>query len=78
MYGTTKYLKQKDYLSLYESTGLDVDGRRIYISRYFPIIEMNIVNTIEWAKTVPGFLDMTQKDRLKLIKGMFCMQVRVY
>ena len=64
-------MDQNEYLDIYQSTGLDVDGRRDYISKMIPSIQSSVENIIEWAKTVPGFNDLPQKDQLKMIKGLY-------
>ena len=64
-----KPLGREEYRNIYETTGIDADGRREMISDMIPSIEKAIKKFIRFAKALPGFKDLPVDDQISLIKG---------
>jgi hypothetical protein len=71
LFGELKPVPTEEYMKIYESTGIDVDGRRDLIQSMFPNLELRIKRFISFAKTVPGFLELPMEDQISIIKGGF-------
>lgn len=65
-----KPVSTDEYMKIYESTGIDIDGRRDLIASMFPNLEWRIKRFISFAKTVPGFVELPMDDQISIIKGM--------
>jgi len=62
-------LPHHEYLKIYQTTGMDVDGRRAMIMHMIPCIEKAVKRFISFAKSLPGFKDLPIDDQIALIKG---------
>ena len=69
MFGTMKPIPREEYMQIYQSTGIDIDGRREMIKHMIPCIEKAIKRFITFAKALPGFKDLPIDDQISLIKG---------
>jgi len=69
MFGTMKPLPREEYRQIYQTTGIDIDGRREMITHMIPSIEKAIKRFIAFAKALPGFKDLPIDDQIALIKG---------
>ena len=69
MFGTMKPIPREEYMQIYLSTGIDVDGRREMIKHMIPCIEKAIKRFIAFAKALPGFKELPIDDQIALIKG---------
>lgn len=69
MFGTLKPLPREEYMRIYQTTGIDVDGRREMIKHMIPCLEKAIKRFISFAKALPGFQDLPIEDQIALIKG---------
>ena len=69
MFGTMKPIPREEYQQIYQSTGIDIDGRREMISQMIPCIEKAIKRFIAFAKALPGFKELPIEDQISLIKG---------
>ena len=72
MFGSMTRLSDKDYDSIYASTGLDADGRMQNYALYNSHMEIYIRAYAKFAKCVPGFNLLDIQDQVTLIK---CMQL---
>ncbi len=68
-------LSCEEYVNLYTTTGVDIDGRRERIKCVFPGIEKALVRYTDFAKKVPGFRDIELSDQMELIKGNIYLQI---
>ena len=69
MFGSMKRLDREEYSRVFKSTGIDVDGRREFLSRMLPSIENSLKVFINFAKAVPGFSSLPLNDQIALMKG---------
>ena len=69
MFGPLKPIPKEEYMKIYQSTGIDIDGRREMIKHMIPCIEKAIKRFICFAKSLPGFKDLPINDQISLIKG---------
>lgn len=69
MFGTMKPIPREEYMQIYLTTGIDVDGRREMIKHMIPCIEKAIKRFIAFAKALPGFKELPIDDQIALIKG---------
>jgi hypothetical protein len=69
VFGPLRPIPHQEYLRIYETTGIDVDGRRDMIKHMIPCIEKAIKRFITFAKALPGFKDLPLDDQIALIKG---------
>ena len=58
-----------EYQQIYQSTGIDVDGRRAWGTKMISNLEGCIKRFISFAKTLPGFKDLPVDDKITIIKG---------
>lgn len=64
-----KPIPREEYQQIYQTTGIDIDGRREMISSIIPCIERAIKRFINFAKALPGFKELPIEDQIALIKG---------
>ena len=76
MFGTLKPISRDEYMQIYQTTGIDVDGRREMIKHMIPCIEKAIKRFIAFAKALPGFKDLPIDDQIALIKGKWNMFIK--
>ncbi|KAL8559363.1 hypothetical protein ACOMHN_045083 [Nucella lapillus] len=67
-------IRSKDeYMDFYSKTGIDVDNRQcLMVGHLVPLIEQALVKYVDFCKMIPGFNDLSQNDKLKLIKSNRC------
>lgn len=59
-----------EYQEIYQSTGLDVDGRRDFIqTQLHPMVENSLLRLVAFAKALPKFKNLPISDQTALIKG---------
>lgn len=63
-----KSLPYNVYEEIYNETGLDLGNRFEKMGRIATSMEKNIRNIVEFVRVIPGFLDLSTKDQLQLIK----------
>jgi len=69
MFGTMKPISHHEYVTIYQATGIDIDGRMDMLRHMIPCIEKAIKRFILFAKALPGFKDLSLDDQIALIKG---------
>ena len=62
-------------MKIYQTTGIDIDGRQEMIKHMIPCIEKAIKRFIAFAKALPGFKDLPLDDQISLIKSKSYCQV---
>ena len=70
MFGPLTPLASDEYRKVYQETGLDVDGRREFFGNLKPACDSVVEEIVKWAKTIPGFTDLTLSDQLKILRGI--------
>ena len=68
MFGRSQILTEEQYLEVYQSTGLDVDGRRQHGAFMATSVEYFLVRFIKFAKDLPTFRRLCLADQTSLIK----------
>ena len=48
---------------------MDVDGRREMMKQVLPMVDKGVDDFQTFAKLIPGFNDVPEKDQKKLLKG---------
>jgi len=70
VFGEMKPMSRDEYTFFYQTTGIDVDGRREMIETMFvPHVENCIKRFINFAKAIPGFNDLCMDDQIAIIKA---------
>ena len=62
-------IEKEEALDIYNSTGLDVDGRMDDLGHDASQMEQDIRQMISFMKRVPGFTDLSISDQTALVKG---------
>ncbi|KAI0228749.1 Nuclear hormone receptor E75 [Lamellibrachia satsuma] len=68
MFGSLKPVTAEEYTKIYQSTGLDIDGRRELVEHMIPRIENGMRRCIAFVKALPGFQSLPMEDQMALIK----------
>ena len=69
MFGSLKPVPAEEYIKIYQSTGLDIDGRRELVEHMIPRIENGMRRCIAFVKALPGFQSLPMEDQMSLIKS---------
>jgi hypothetical protein len=70
IFGAFNPLSVEEYMSIYRTTGIDVDGRRDLLQfEVLHSIEDSIKRFVSFAKTIPGFNQLSINDQTGLVKG---------
>ena len=73
IFGEMKPLTGDEYNNVYHETGIDVDGRREILQKYFiPNIESCVTRYVNFVKAIPGFTQLPLCDQIALVKGILC------
>ena len=72
LYGKRDYLHRPDSIKIYSETGLDVDGRQEIIRKLMKHVTQTMADMLTFANQIPGFVNLSQRDKVKLIKCKFC------
>ncbi len=70
VFGGMKPLPEAEYLQIYQSTGLDVDGRRAMVDKNKMRYELWYRKYISFAKSLPTFSDIPVADQINILKGV--------
>ena len=70
IFGKQKRLSRTDYNTMFESTGLDIDGRKNQAASMMPFIEKKVESFIMFAQTLPGYTQLTRNEQKSLSRGM--------
>jgi hypothetical protein len=69
LFGRLKPLPVDEYMKIYETTGMDVDDRRVLLESILPFLETRIKDFILFAKAIPGFSEFLIEDQISVIKS---------
>lgn len=62
-------ISKEEHRSIYQMTGIDIDDRLAMLDKTAGHIQRGIVKYITFAKVIPGFNDLSETDKLSLIKA---------
>jgi len=66
-----KPLTGDEYNNVFDVTGIDVDGRREMLQKFFlPNMEACIKRFVNFVKAIPGFTQLPLCDQITLVKGI--------
>ena len=68
MFGGHRNLTEEQYNEVYNSTGLDVDGRRQHGAFVMKSLEFFVIRFVSFAKEIPGFSTLSLSDQAALLK----------
>ncbi|KAH3709644.1 hypothetical protein DPMN_069107 [Dreissena polymorpha] len=69
VFGLMKPISIQEYLEFYKSTGIDVDGRGEELITAILHFQKKIVESVKFAKTIPGFRQLCPDDQASLLKA---------
>ena len=69
LFGHLKSLSTAEYNSFFLVTGIDIDGRLDMFTKVAELMQKEIVRYISFVKSIPGWSDLHNSDKLTLIKG---------
>ena len=69
MFGSMKPLSPTEYFDIYNTTGLDVDGRRQMLLNVIPVMKKHYENFDHFLEAFPGFMALPLKDRILIREG---------
>ena len=64
-------LTEEEHRAIFDATGIDVDGRNKYFEDHNKTMTTLILGFIDFAKVIPGFIDLPVSDQASLLKGKF-------
>ena len=76
MFGLKKPISKEEYFELYNSTGIEIDDRKDHIVEAVKYFEDKISKLVEFAKSIPGFRELSLQDQANLIKGKLRVKFR--
>ena len=69
LFGNLKTLSTSEYNSFFLATGIDVDGRMDMLTKAAECMQKQIVRYISFVKSIPGWENVHNSDKLTLIKA---------
>lgn len=69
VFGPLNPLPKEDYIQIYQTTGIDIDGRKELFQNEIPFFEQSIKRFIAFAKSIPGFNDLPVHDQITILKN---------
>ena len=65
----TKTLPADEYKTLYDTTGIDIDGRQEKLTTRFLSLERRLRSYVTFVKKIQGFAQLPNIDQEYLFKG---------
>ena len=76
LYGKIPTIQFSDYRQIWNETGIALDSRQeILVERMLPCIQQTITKIIQFARTLPGFRQLSCEDQVALIKGAYSSKI---
>ena len=66
-----KPVSLNEYLEMYNSTGLDIDGRASMFQNSIPVLSQSCYEYVQYAKKLPSFKRLSKEDQIAILKGNF-------
>ena len=70
-FGPMKPVTREEHIKIYQSTGIDVDGRLKNIAQMMPLIDKDTRCSIAFIKALPGFKSLPMEDKISVIKSKY-------
>ena len=78
LFGKLPTIQFSDYRQIWNEAGIAVDNRQeILVERMLPCIQQTITKIIQFARTLPGFRQLSCEDQVALIKGACFSQINI-
>ena len=69
-FGAMKPVSDEDYNTIYQTTGLDIDGRKETATQVlYPLLDWATRMLIKFTRYLPGFSLLQADDQIALVKG---------
>jgi hypothetical protein len=69
LFGSLTALSSEEHQAIYEATGIDIDNRNKFFEDHNKTMTTLILGFIDFAKVIPGFMDLPVSDQASLLKG---------
>lgn len=68
LFGSLTALSNEEHKAIYEATGIDIDNRNKFFEDHNKTMTTLILGFIDFAKVIPGFMDLPVSDQASLLK----------
>lgn len=68
LFGTLQCLSNEEHQAIFEATGIDIDNRNKFFEDHNKTMTTLILGFIDFAKVIPGFMDLPVSDQASLLK----------
>ena len=79
IFGSMEPMPPEEFYKLYTQTGIDIDGRISEMLKTMPFARRSMQCLIGFVKTLPGFNQLSEIDKIALLKGntisAYCLQL---
>jgi hypothetical protein len=70
MFGSLNTVTDEEFMSVYQTTGIEVDGRKELVQhRFRTCTDEEIKRHVKFMKAIPGFSQLPIEDQTALVKG---------
>lgn len=69
LFGPLSTISKEEHKEFYETTGIDLDNRMQFMSKFANMAEACITKYIQFAKNIPGFSSLSLDDQAALVKS---------
>lgn len=70
MFGSLNTVTDEEFMNIYQTTGIEVDGRREFVQhRCRTCTDEEIKRHVKFVKAIPGFTQLPIEDQTSLVKG---------
>ena len=69
LFGDRTPIPKEDYDRVYNSTGIDIDGRRQRLRDLMPSINKAVHRFVKFTAEIPGFANLPRRDQSVIFKG---------
>ena len=69
IFGSMEPMPPEEFYKLYTQTGIDIDGRISEMLKTMPFVRRSMQCLIGFVKTLPGFNQLSEIDKIALLKG---------
>jgi hypothetical protein len=68
IFGPLKTVTEEEYMRIYHTTGIEIDGRRELVQTYEKTADEEIRRNVKFVKEIPGFRQLSIEDQTALFK----------
>ncbi|KAL5006961.1 hypothetical protein ScPMuIL_015767 [Solemya velum] len=69
LFGSMSSVPKEVFKKVYLETGIDIDDRFKLLNNHAGHIQRSIIKFINFARVIPGFIDLTTQDKISLVKN---------